>query len=95
MRLFTLIDFHHFLLGLFLGVAAAVVIYLAFRFGGRGAGKNDESIGGDLCAQSEEYPEGLRIGNNPVPPVLVFVFIGFAVWFIFYVIFFGIFGKPV
>ena len=95
MRLFTLIDFHHFLLGLFLGVAAAIVIFLAFRYGGRETGGNENGGGGDLPAHSEEYPEGLRIRNNPVPPVIVFVFIGFVVWFVFYVIFFGIFGRPV
>ena len=90
MRLFTLVDFHHLLLGLFLGIAAAIVIYLAFRYGGRTGGGGEGQSG-----SYEEYPEGLRIGDNPVPPVLVFVFIGFGVWFIFYVIFFGIFGKPV
>ena len=95
MRLFTLIDFHHFLLGLFLGAAAAVVIYLAFRYGGRGAGGNEDNRGENLSAPFEEYPEGLRIGNNPIPPILVLVFIGFAVWFVFYVTFFGIFGGPV
>jgi hypothetical protein len=95
MRLFTLIDFHHFLLGLFLGMAAAVVIYLAFRHGGRNVGGNEDNRGRNLSAHFEEYPEGLRIGDNPVPPVLIFVFIGFVVWFVFYVIFFGIFGGPV
>jgi len=91
MRLFTLIDFHHLLLGLFLGLAAAIVIYLAFRYGGGTGGSGTGGQSGNY----EEYPEGLRIGSNPVPPVLVFVFIGFGVWFIFYVIFFGILGKPV
>lgn len=95
MRLFALIDFQHFLLGLFLGIAAAIVIYLAFRCGGRGVGDDEDKRGGDVPVSSEEYPEGLRIRNNPVPPVLVFVFIGFLVWFLFYVIFFGILGKPV
>ena len=91
MRLFTLVDFHHLLLGLFLGIAAAIVVYLAFRYGGN----MNAGHGNGSDTHSEEYAEGLRIGDNPVPPVLVFVFIGFGVWFIFYVIFYGIFGKPV
>ncbi len=31
MRLFTLMDYHHFVLGLFLGFFAALLIYAAFR----------------------------------------------------------------
>jgi hypothetical protein len=90
MRFFTVIDFQHLVLGFFLGLAAALTLYLAFgeprhreeRKGARGEG--DE----------EDYPEGLRARNHPVPLVLSFVYAGFAVWFIFYVIFVGLKGGP-
>ena len=92
MRLFTLIDFHHFVLALFLGIAAALVIYLAFRYVGhrRGAGDDRKEPG----AAQAEYPDGLKIGDNPMPPVLMLLFVGFIVWLFFYVVVFGIRGGP-
>ena len=93
MRFFTLLDFQHFILAFFLGLAAALVVYLAFRYTGRRNYEGDD--GGGEGMAPPEYPEGLRIGDNPVPPVLVFLFLGFLVWFVFYVIIFGIFGGPV
>jgi hypothetical protein len=92
-RLFTLIDFQHLLLGFFLGLAAALVIYLAFRYTGKR--QLEEKTGEGVEASPSEYPEGFRIEDNPVPPVLILVFLGFIVWFIFYVIIFGIHGGPV
>jgi uncharacterized membrane protein len=65
MRIFTLLDFHHLVLALFLGFITALSIYLGFRHHSR-----------------------------PVPAVLVFIYIGFAIWAVFYVILFGIFGGP-
>ncbi len=95
MRLFTLIDFRHLVLAFFLGASAALVIYLSFRYPGkrsRGTGETEEER---TAIPEEEYPDGLRIGANPVPPVLVYLFVGFVLWFICYVIFFGILGNPV
>jgi hypothetical protein len=66
MRIFTLLDFQHLVLALFLGSIAALLVYLGFRHHSR-----------------------------PVPAVLVFLYIGFAVWAICYVIIFGIFGGPI
>ena len=91
MRLFTLIDFHHFLLGLFLGAAAAVVVYLAFQYGGGNRGKEaDAGVG-----EGGEEIDRIGVGDNPMPPVLMFVVVGVIVWIIFYAVFFGIFGGPV
>jgi hypothetical protein len=93
MRLFTLVDYHYFIIALFLGCLAALVIYLSFRYG---TGQHEsEGPERERRAGTEEYPEGLRIGNNPVPPVLVFLLLGFAVWLVCYVVFFGILGGPV
>ena len=37
---------------------------------------------------------GSRSKNPPLPTVVLFVFIGFAVWFVCYVIFWGLKGGP-
>jgi hypothetical protein len=91
MRLFTLLDARDFVIALFLGCLAALVLYLSFRYGHSRRNGAD----GETTPPLEEYPEGLGIGDNPVPPVLVFLCIGFAVWFVCYVVFFGILGGPV
>ena len=93
MRFFTLIDFQYLILALFLGLAAALVVYLAFRYTG-GRKQSAENSVEEPGAADSEYPEGFRIGDNPVPPILILLFLGFIVWFIFYVIIFGIFGGP-
>jgi hypothetical protein len=93
MRLFTLVDYHHFIIALFLGCLAALILYLAFRYG---TGQREgEGLERQTRAAMEEYPEGLRIGDNPVPPVLILLLIGFVVWFVCYAVFFGILGGPV
>jgi hypothetical protein len=66
MRFFTLMDFRHLILALFLGCVGALLIYLAFRHHSR-----------------------------PVPTVLIFLYAGFAIWAIFYLIFFAMLGGPV
>ncbi len=37
---------------------------------------------------------GSRSKTHPLPPVVLFVFIGFAVWFVCYVIFWGLKAGP-
>ena len=95
MRLFTLVDFHHLVLAIFLCCVAAVVIYLALRYPSKK--DNDESGKEEPARVSNgaEYPVGYRKGPVPVPPLFVFLFIGFLVWFIVYVLVVGIFGGPV
>jgi hypothetical protein len=66
MRFFTLVDYHHLLLALFLGAIAAMVIHLAFRHHSR-----------------------------PVPSVLVFLYLGFAVWAVLYLFYFALLGGPI
>jgi len=88
MRLFALLDAQHLILGIFLGLICAILIYLGFR----------STRFAEPRKQDEEresgYPDGLEIENHPFPPLLVFLFIGFVVWFIFYVIFFGLQRGP-
>ena len=87
MRLFALLDLQHLILGIFLGLICAILIYLGFRSARyTRPNKNEERETG--------YPDGLEIENHPVPPLLLFLFLGFIAWFIFYVIFFGLKRGP-
>jgi hypothetical protein len=43
---------------------------------------------------SEEFPEGLQIEKNPVPPILVFIYTAFFIWAVIYMIVEGIKGGP-
>jgi hypothetical protein len=89
MRLFALLDAQHLTLGIFLGMVCAIVIYLGFRSSmfTRARDREQEEL-------ESGYPDGLEIGNRPFPPLLLFVLLGFVVWFIFYVIFFGVQRGP-
>jgi hypothetical protein len=88
MRLFALLDTQHLILGIFLGLVCAILIYLGFRSARftqpRKQGEERES----------GYPDGLEIENHALPPLLLFLFLGFVAWFIFYVIFFGMLRGP-
>jgi hypothetical protein len=87
MRLFVLIDLHHLLLALFLGLAAAIIIYLSFR--------HVEDKGHDRADSTDPtYLEGPGAGNNPIPTLLIIIYFGVMLWIIFYVIFFALRGGP-
>ena len=89
MRLFALLDAQHLILGIFLGVICAILIYLGFLSARYAKPRNREEE-----KRESGYPDGLEIGNNPLPPLLLFLLVGFVIWFIFYVIFFGLQGGP-
>ncbi len=89
MRLFSLLDAQHLILGIFLGLICAILIYLGFRSARFAKPRRREEE-----ERESGYPDGLEIGNHPVPPLLLFLFFGFVVWFIFYVIFFGVQRGP-
>jgi hypothetical protein len=40
------------------------------------------------------YPDGIEIENHSFPPLLLFLFFGFIVWLILYVIFFWLERGP-
>ncbi len=90
MRFFAVLDYQHEILAVFLGVVVAVLIYLAFRSYYFTRQREDEESQRDF-----EYPDEIHGVNHPVPPFLLFLIFGFIVWFLIYVIFFGIRGGPV
>lgn len=87
MRFFSLLDFRYYVLAIFLGLITALVLYLSFR--------RTSEEGEDERSDLIEFPEGLSSARHPIPPILLFTYIGFVIWAIIYVIFFGILGKPI
>ncbi|OPY75442.1 MAG: hypothetical protein A4E65_03564 [Syntrophorhabdus sp. PtaU1.Bin153] len=87
MRLFVLLDTQHLILGIFLGLICAILIYLGFRSARFVKPRKGEG-------RESGYPDGLEIEDHPFPPLLVFLILGFVVWLIFYVIFFGLKRGP-
>ncbi|MGA2957839.1 MAG: hypothetical protein ABSF48_19195 [Thermodesulfobacteriota bacterium] len=92
MRFFSVLDFQHEILAIFLGLVSALLIYLALRSFRYSPERKDEK-----GTEEEEFYESIwvRIQNHPVPPFLLFLILGFIIWFFFYVIIFGVKGGPV
>jgi hypothetical protein len=86
MRFFALLDFHHLVLGFFLGLAGALIVYLSFRYRATG---NPHREGEPI----DLPPTSNQTGNNPVPPILVFVYVGVLLSILLYVVFFIMSGK--
>jgi hypothetical protein len=89
MRFFDVLDFQYLILTVFLGAAVLLIIYLGFR-----SYSYSWKEGPKTAEEEHEYPGGLKIGTHPIPPLLIFLFIGFVVWFFIYVIFYGLRGGP-
>jgi Ca2+/Na+ antiporter len=86
MRFFALIDFQHMVLALFLGLSAAVAVYLAWSgYSHKRERDLDERELAELRIRSEE---------NPVAPVLLLIYVAVVVCVILYLLIIGIFGGP-
>jgi hypothetical protein len=86
MRFFPLLDFQHMVLALFLGIAALVFVYVAWSGYSEKREKDLEEHEGDIRFSSERHP---------MPPLLIFVYAGVALWVIAYVLLIGIFGGAI
>jgi Na+/H+ antiporter NhaC len=89
MRFFSLLDFQYAILLIFLGLIAFIIIYIAFAGYDllpykKGRGRKEEI---------EEYPSGIQARRNPIPLLLILLYIGLAVWGVAYVIIIGIRGR--
>jgi hypothetical protein len=86
MRFFTIPDLHHLVLAFFLGLIGALIVYLSFRYGAAGNPDRD--------AEPIDSPPTLKEGSdNPVPPVLVFLYAGVLLSILLYVVLFILSGK--
>ena len=88
MRFFFLQDFQHWLLSLFLGLILAILVYLGFT-----AYTDSRSRAGEEAEEEFTYPDGIRGRNFPAPLFIIFLFLGFLIWAIVYVIFIGMRGP--
>lgn len=89
MRYFFLQDYQHWLLSAFLGLVLALLVYLAFSSYRYSRARADEK-----AEEEFTYPDGLKGRSHPTPPFILFLYFGFVVWAIFYVIFIGILSGP-
>jgi hypothetical protein len=83
----VLLDIRDVTLSLFLGVAAVLIIWLAFRY-------PRERASTRRTRHVEEYQEGLASSDGPIPPLLVFLYVVFLVWAVGYLLAIGIWGGP-
>ncbi len=88
MRFFFLKDYQDWLLSVGLGLILVILIYLALK----SYNYSQERIRG---REQEEfhYPDGIEGRNFPTPPFMIFLYIGFVIWAVCYVIFIGMKGP--
>jgi hypothetical protein len=79
MRFFPVPDFQHLVLAFFLGLAAALVVYLSFRYGVNKKPHNDD---GPIDPATASH----NAGDNPVPPVLIFVYTAVLLFIFLYTV---------
>ncbi len=84
MRFFFLQDFQHWLLSVFLGLVLAILVYLGFT-----AYTDSRARAGEKGEEEFTYPDGIRGKNFPTPYLIIFLYLGFVIWAVLYVIFVG------
>jgi hypothetical protein len=85
MRFFGVLDFQSLVLAIFIALAALILLYLSFGW---------EAPVRKKERPAEEFPDGLKIEKNPMPPILVFIYSAFLIWAVAYTIVVGIKGGP-
>lgn len=88
MRYFGLLDFQYVILLVFLGLTALLLLYLAFGSHVFTREKKEKP------QELEDYPDGIQVRNKAIPPILIFIYVGFVIWAIAYVILIGARGVP-
>lgn len=88
MRYFPLLDFQYLILLVFLGVIALLLLYLAF--GSHLFTRKRKEKPHEL----ENYPGGIQTENNPIPVILIFIYVGYVIWAIGYVLMNALAGLP-
>ena len=86
MRYFSLLDFQTVMLLTFFGLIVLVLLYVAL------GGQTLSNVSREGREHEEEFPEGIKAKRNPVPLILVFVYLGFIAWVVGYVIMVGLRG---
>jgi hypothetical protein len=91
MQFFPLVDLQHWVLAIFLGLIALILVSLAFgshtqRRGQRTEGEPEEG-------REQQLLLGQEGEKNPVAPLLIFIYIGVIVFAVAYLITIGIHGR--
>ena len=89
MRYFTLLDFHHWIAALCLGLVLVIGVYIAW------SGYYTRRFE-DLDVSEESKPvEVPGSEHHPIAPFLFLVIAGILLWVFFYVIIIGLHGGPI
>jgi hypothetical protein len=88
MPFFPLIPFQEMALAFFMGLGVFILLYVAWGSYPQGP---DDNTGEDLKKpEAGELNEVQKAADNPLPPFLVFVYVGVTVWALAYFIFIGL-----
>jgi hypothetical protein len=93
MPYFSITTFQEMILAFFLGLGAFVLLYLAW-----GSYPEDRPEGMKKKLEKQDAGESVEVpqgADNPVPPFLLFIYFGLAVWILAYLIIIGLRLKAV
>jgi hypothetical protein len=88
MQYFPLVDLQHWILALFLGLVALILVYLAFG----SHPSREKYVEGERAERDILFGE--EAGKNPIAPILIFVYVGVIVFAVAYLILIGLQGGP-
>jgi hypothetical protein len=88
MLFFPLIPLQEMILTFSLGLGLFILLYVAWNSYPRrlGNGSTEE----DHTLQASDPLDVHEAANNPIPPFLIFVYVGVAFWMVAYLIFIGL-----
>jgi len=89
LKFFPLLDFQYMILAFAFGVIGAILAYVAWA-GYPARARDEEEQTGEF-----EIDASHEVKRNPVPPLLILLYVGAAVWAVAYAIIIGIFGGPI
>jgi hypothetical protein len=93
MPFFPLTTFQEMTLAFFLGLGLFILLYLAWGSYPKGPIEGaEEDRSGTEGLEPRDVPEA---GDNPIPPFLIFVYAGVALWILAYLIFIGLRVKAI
>ena len=93
MPYFPITTFQEMILAFFLGLGAFVVLYLAW-----GSYPKDRREGLEIEPEKQDAGEMFDVpqsADNPVPPFLLFIYVGLTVWILAYLIIIGLRVKAI
>jgi Na+/H+ antiporter NhaC len=87
MQFFSLVQFQHWILAIFMGFVALLLVYLSLGSHRRRPEEKREPEERDIFFGPEQE-------KNPMPPLLIIVFLGVIVFALGYFVLIGIQGPP-